>query len=117
MSPRSTDDSWASRKSDKDRRVLVLVTDPDVRRWVDWVVSAQPGTRVFGFGESMGAAILLQSLDVESRFCAVVAEAPYATLREIAYDRLSERYHSGSWPGRFGPQLMKINSASPLIPS
>ena len=73
----------------------------DVRRWVDWVTRNQPGARVFGFGESMGAAILLQSLSVESRFCAVVAEAPYATLREIAYDRLSQRYGGGNWAGRY----------------
>ena len=73
----------------------------DVRRWVGWVIRNQPGARVFGFGESMGAAILLQSLGVESRFCAVVAEAPYATFREIAYDRLSQRYGSGRWPGRY----------------
>src|SRR5205085_5695708 len=56
---------------------------------------------VFGLGESMGAAILLQSLSVESRFCAVITEAPYATLREIAYDRLSQRYGAGFWPGGY----------------
>ena len=73
----------------------------DLRRWVDWVLAKQPGGRVYGLGESMGAGILVQSLGVESRFCAVVAEAPYATLREIAYDRLSQRYHRGTWPGRY----------------
>jgi alpha-beta hydrolase superfamily lysophospholipase len=73
----------------------------DVHRWVDWVIARQPGGRVFGFGESMGGAILLQSLTVESRFCAVIAEAPYATLREIAYDRLSQRYGKSTWPGRY----------------
>ncbi len=73
----------------------------DVHRWVDWVMDRQPGGHVFGLGESMGAAILLQSLTVESRFCAVVAEAPYATLREIAYDRLSQRYGHSTWPGRY----------------
>jgi fermentation-respiration switch protein FrsA (DUF1100 family) len=85
----------------------------DVRRWVDW--TQRIGTpeirnpkseihsrgRIFGFGESMGGAILLQSLAVESRFCSVVAEAPYASLREIAYDRLSQRYGRGTWPGRY----------------
>jgi pimeloyl-ACP methyl ester carboxylesterase len=73
----------------------------DVHRWVDWVMDKQPGGRIFGFGESMGGAILLQALAIESRFCAVVAEAPYATLREIAYDRLSQRYGKSTWPGRY----------------
>jgi uncharacterized protein len=73
----------------------------DVYRWVDWVIGKQPGGHIFGFGESMGGAILLQALTVESRFCAVVAEAPYATLREIAYDRLSQRYGKSTWPGRY----------------
>ena len=57
--------------------------------------------RIFGFGESMGAAILIQTLAVDTRFCSVVAEAPYATLREIAYDRLSQRWGAATWPGRY----------------
>jgi uncharacterized protein len=69
----------------------------DLRRWVDWLEARQPGAPVFGAGESMGAAILLQTLSVEQRFCAVVAEAPYATLREIAYERLWQRYGYGPW--------------------
>ncbi|HTM51873.1 MAG TPA: alpha/beta fold hydrolase [Bryobacteraceae bacterium] len=73
----------------------------DLRRWLDWLAARRPGERVFGFGESMGAAILIQSLAVESRFCAVVAEAPYASLREIAYDRLSQRWGASTWPGRY----------------
>ena len=31
----------------------------------------------------------------------MIAEAPYATLREIAYDRLSQRYGKSTWPGRY----------------
>jgi hypothetical protein len=30
---------------------------------------------IFGIGESMGAAVLLQSVEKERRFCAVVAES------------------------------------------
>jgi alpha-beta hydrolase superfamily lysophospholipase len=73
----------------------------DLRRWVDWLAARRPGERIFGLGESMGAAILIQSLAVESRFCAIVAEAPYATLREIAYDRLSQRWGASTWPARY----------------
>jgi pimeloyl-ACP methyl ester carboxylesterase len=73
----------------------------DVRRWVDWLGMIKPDGRIFGFGESMGAAILIQTLAVDARVCSVVAEAPYATLREIAYDRLSQRWGAATWPGRY----------------
>ena len=49
----------------------------------------------------MGAAQLLQSLSVEDRFCAVVAESPFATFREIAYDRVGQAFHIGPWLGRW----------------
>jgi hypothetical protein len=55
---------------------------------------------MFGLGESMGAAQLLQSLPKESRFCAVVAESPFATFREVAYARFGLQFHTGPWVGR-----------------
>jgi dipeptidyl aminopeptidase/acylaminoacyl peptidase len=55
---------------------------------------------MFGLGESMGAAQLLQSLPKESRFCAVVAESPFATFREVAYARFGRQFHTGPWVGR-----------------
>jgi dienelactone hydrolase len=55
---------------------------------------------VFGLGESMGAAQLLQSLSTENGFCAVVAESPFATFREIAYDRMGQYFGIGPWLGR-----------------
>jgi len=94
-------DLRAHGRSDGELATYGYLEADDVHRWVDWLVERQPGGHVFGLGESMGAAILLQSLTVESRFCAVVAEAPYATLREIAYDRLSQRYGKSTWPGRY----------------
>ena len=48
----------------------------------------------------MGAAELLQSLAVEPRFCAVAAESPFSTFREIAYDRMGQPFHLGPWFGR-----------------
>ncbi|MGH9657823.1 MAG: alpha/beta hydrolase [Bryobacteraceae bacterium] len=71
----------------------------DIRRWTSWLES-KGVQRFFGFGESMGGAILLQALPVEPRLAAVVVEAPFATLREIAYDRISSRFGSRPWPGR-----------------
>jgi uncharacterized protein len=41
---------------------------------------------LFALGVSMGAAIALQSAAVEPRIEAVVAEDPFANLREVAYD-------------------------------
>jgi hypothetical protein len=53
-----------------------------------------------GLGESMGAAQLLQSLRSETRFCSVAAKSPFATFREIEYDRLGQSFHAGPCLGR-----------------
>jgi alpha-beta hydrolase superfamily lysophospholipase len=47
-----------------------------------------PGTplHIFALGESMGAGIVLQSAAIDPRIEAVVAEAPFASLREASYD-------------------------------
>jgi fermentation-respiration switch protein FrsA (DUF1100 family) len=72
----------------------------DIHRWVDWLEANDHPNCVFGFGESMGAAQILQSLSKESRFCAVVAESPFATFREVAYARFGRPFHTGPWLGR-----------------
>jgi fermentation-respiration switch protein FrsA (DUF1100 family) len=71
----------------------------DIHRWVDWIETAQHPRCMFGLGESMGAAQLLQSLPKEPRFCAVVAESPFATFREVAYARFGRPFHTGPWLG------------------
>jgi pimeloyl-ACP methyl ester carboxylesterase len=48
----------------------------------------------------MGAAQLLQSLRAERRFCAVVAESPFETFREVAYARFGRQFNTGPWLGR-----------------
>lgn len=77
-----------------------LIERIDVHQWVQWLVTNRHPRCIFGFGESMGAAQLLQSLEVESRFCAVVAECPFSTLRETAFDRIGQYLHTGPWLGR-----------------
>ncbi len=72
----------------------------DIHRWVDWIETAEHPRCMFGLGESMGAAQLLQSLPKEPRFCAVVAESPFATFREIAYVRFGQPFGAGPWLGR-----------------
>ncbi|MCU1284390.1 MAG: Dipeptidyl aminopeptidase/acylaminoacyl-peptidase-like protein [Acidobacteriales bacterium] len=69
----------------------------DIHQWVDWIYQTHPPHCVYGFGESMGAAIILQSLASESRFCAVAAESSFATFRDGAYDRVSGMLQSRPW--------------------
>jgi len=45
----------------------LLETD-DISRWLDWVQQNDHPMCIFGLGESMGAAELLQSLRTETRF-------------------------------------------------
>ena len=72
----------------------------DVRRWYDWVEQAERPRCIDGLGNSMGAALLLESLPAAPGFCAVVAESPFANFREASYDRLAERLGAGAWLGR-----------------
>jgi len=72
----------------------------DIHRWVDWIETNDPPRCVYGLGESMGAAELLQALPREARLCAVVAESPFASFREVAYARMGQPFHTGPWIGR-----------------
>jgi uncharacterized protein len=77
-----------------------LLESDDIRRWFDWLQLNQHPGCIFGFAESMGAAQLLESLQTEPHFCAVAAESPFSTFREIAYDRVGQFFHTGPWLGR-----------------
>jgi fermentation-respiration switch protein FrsA (DUF1100 family) len=72
----------------------------DIRGWVNWLEDNTHSQCVFGFGESMGAGQVLQALAAESRFCAVVAESPFETFREVSYARFGRPFHTGPWLGR-----------------
>ena len=77
----------------------VLEAD-DIRRWFEWIQKNDSPQCIDGLGDSMGGAELLRSLDVERGFCAVVAESPFATFREAAYDRLGQEFGRGPRLGR-----------------
>jgi uncharacterized protein len=77
-----------------------LLERDDIRGWFEWLDHHQHPRCIFGFAESMGAAQLLQALETEPNFCAVAAESPFATFREIAYDRMGQPFHLGPWVGR-----------------
>ncbi|HEX7729102.1 MAG TPA: alpha/beta fold hydrolase [Terracidiphilus sp.] len=72
----------------------------DIRNWFNWLKQTQNPHCIDGLGDSMGAAQLLQSLAVEPEFCAVVAESPFASFREAAYDRMGQQLGTGAWAGR-----------------
>jgi uncharacterized protein len=69
----------------------------DVPTWADWFVHQRPIAHLYGLGESMGAAILLQSLPREAGFRAVVAECPFDSFEDVAYYRLGHASQLGRW--------------------
>ena len=74
----------------------------DIHRWVSWIYANDPPATdcVYGFGESYGAALMLQSLAGETRYCALAVESPFSTAREMSYERVSSPIHLGTWFGR-----------------
>lgn len=72
----------------------------DMALWVDWLRRERRHEAVFGLGESMGAAILLESLPRGAALEAVVAESPFSSFREIAYDRLGQVFGLDHRAGR-----------------
>ncbi|HEV3037558.1 MAG TPA: alpha/beta fold hydrolase [Candidatus Angelobacter sp.] len=72
----------------------------DLHQWVSWLYSQDSPECVYGFGESYGAALVLQSLAHEARYCAVVAEDSFSTAREMSFERISGPLHLGNWFGK-----------------
>jgi uncharacterized protein len=89
----------------------------DLHRWVSWLYSHDlapppqhvqnrpvlgtpaPPQCVYGVGESYGAALLLQALPSEPRFCAVMVESSFSTAREMSFERISAPFHLRPWFG------------------
>jgi hypothetical protein len=72
----------------------------DLQRWFDRLVEKQAPRCIDAIGESMGAAQLLNSLRTVRGFCAVAAESPFASFREVSYVRIGEWFSTGPWLGR-----------------
>jgi uncharacterized protein len=72
----------------------------DIHRWVSWMYARDPLKCVYGFGESYGASLMLQSLAVEPRYCAVAVESAFSTARAMSYERVSGPLHLQPWFGR-----------------
>lgn len=73
-----------------------LLERDDIHRWVDWLYTREDSNCVYGFGESMGAALVLQSLAVEKRFCAVVADSSFSSFRAVAMTASDITFISGA---------------------
>lgn len=99
----------------------------DVHRWADLLMERPGIERLYGAGQSMGAAILIQSLAKERRFRAVAADCPFATFEEIAFDRMAQhgaRAKLLAWPlvelgfvytrARYGRNLWRASPADAL---
>jgi hypothetical protein len=90
-------DSRAHGESGGDLATYGLRESDDIHHWVSLLYD-RGASCVYGLGDSMGAALVLESLRAEPRFCAVVADSGFSTFRSVAYDR--EGYFVGL--GRFG---------------
>jgi dipeptidyl aminopeptidase/acylaminoacyl peptidase len=69
----------------------------DVHAWASWLLQTRPIAHLYGLGESLGAAILIESLPSEPRFRAIVAECSFDSFEDIAYYRLEHASHLGRW--------------------
>ncbi|MGP0073124.1 MAG: alpha/beta hydrolase [Bryobacteraceae bacterium] len=86
-----TPDNRAQGESGGEFVTYGLLEADDVQRWVSWLVGEDHPKRIFGLGESLGGAVLIESLAVEPRFSAIVAESSFSSLERIAEDRVAER--------------------------
>jgi fermentation-respiration switch protein FrsA (DUF1100 family) len=77
-----------------------VVERGDIDLWLKWLRARQPHGCIHAFGSSMGAAQVLQIVDGPNMLCSAVAEAPFSTFREIAYDRVGQYINVGDWLGR-----------------
>jgi uncharacterized protein len=93
-------DSRAHGDSGGDRATYGLREAEDVHWWVSWLIDDLHPRHVFGLGESLGAAVLIQSLPVETRFSAIVADSAFSSFERIAQDRVAERLPFPTQTGR-----------------
>src|SRR5580698_249994 len=64
-------DSRAHGESGGNVATYGLLESEDVHRWVSWLMDGEHPRHVFGMGESLGGAVLIESLALEPRFSAI----------------------------------------------
>jgi uncharacterized protein len=96
----------------------------DVHRWANWLLRSPGISRLYGIGGSLGGSVILQSLDAEPRFRAVIAESAYSDFPSVARERVARLLPSGArwlaepvvWSGlawtrwRYGVDLRRTSS-------
>ena len=91
-------DARAHGSSGGDLVTYGLLESHDLLNWADRL-KASGCTRIYGLGESLGAASLIQACSLAPVFRAAVAEGSYADLRSIAEYRTQQLLgHSGAIP-------------------
>ncbi|MBL8178347.1 MAG: alpha/beta fold hydrolase [Bryobacterales bacterium] len=60
----------------------------DLHRWAAFLSEQTKVTALYAVGHSMGASNLLQTTGPGTPFRAIVADSPFSTFRDVAYDRL-----------------------------
>jgi fermentation-respiration switch protein FrsA (DUF1100 family) len=88
-----------------------LLEKYDTIGWTHWLRS-QGCVKIYGLGESLGAAVLIQAAGLEPMFAAVVAECPYADLRELAEYRVRSM---SRLPILFAAPIAKLTVTSGLF--
>ncbi len=73
-----------------------VVEADDVHRWADWLLRSPGISRLYGMGGSLGGSVILQSLDAEPRFRAVIAESAYSDFPSVARERVARSLPSGA---------------------
>lgn len=101
-------DSRGQGKSGGSLTTFGVKESEDVQRWVSWLQRYDSPKRIYGYGQSMGALILLRSLAAEKRFCAVAVDSCPVSFVEAGYDLFGRVVKLGSWFGRsFGRVAME----------
>jgi len=88
-----TPDSRAHGESDGVIMTYGIRETADVRRWAEYLQQQEHVAALYAVGHSMGASILLQTSGPGTPFRAIVAESPFATFRDVAYDRIGGILH------------------------
>ena len=68
-----------------------LGEEADVHAWASWLMEQKHVGKLYGFGASLGASVLLESLNQENRFRAVVAESAYSDFVAIGRERMARQ--------------------------
>src|SRR5436190_20629779 len=104
-------DSRAHGKSGGEFVTYGLLEKYDAVVWAHWMKS-EGCHKIYGLGESLGASVLIQAAAVEPIFAAIVAECPYADLREIAEYRMRQFVRL---PGFIAAPVARVVVASGML--